>query len=112
MIRCKRRTPEESRRLRVLGTLNEDQARLYVADRALGHGRGGISRLSQLTGMSRTTIAKAVSELDGRGKLAEAGEGRIREKGGGRKKVAQADPGLQAALGRILEWKGRRPEIR
>jgi hypothetical protein len=32
-----------------------------------------------------------------------AGEGRIRETGGGRKKMEEADRGLQAALGKILE---------
>lgn len=94
---------EESRWLKVLSTLNEYQARLYVADRALDQGRGGISRLSKLTGMSRTTITKAAAELNRRGKLAEAGEGRIRETGGGRKKVEEADPGLQGELGKILE---------
>jgi hypothetical protein len=73
-----------------------------VADRALDQGRGGISRLSKLTGMSRTTITKAVAEL-GRGELVEAGEGRIRAMGGGRKKVEEADPGLEAELGKILE---------
>jgi len=39
--------------VRVLGTLNEYQARLFVAEKALQLGRGGISHLSQLTGMSR-----------------------------------------------------------
>ena len=61
-------TPEarktEKRWLKVLSTLNEFQARLFVADKALDLGRGGISWLSQLTGMSRTTITKAVQELD------------------------------------------------
>jgi DDE family transposase len=103
MIGSNRPRLEESRWLRVLSTLNEYQARLYVADRALDHGRGGVSRLSKLTGMSRTTITKAVAELNRRGKLAEEGEGRIRETGGGRKKVEEADPGLQAELGKILE---------
>ena len=36
----------------VLGTLNEYQARLYVAEKALAFGRGGITRLASLTGMS------------------------------------------------------------
>ena len=102
MTRSKRRTPEESRWLKVLSTLNEYQARLYVADRALDHGRGGVTRLSKLTGMSRTTITRAVAELRGGGKLSEAGEGRIREAGGGRKKMEEADPGMQEQLGRIL----------
>jgi len=44
--------------LKVLGTLNEYQARLFVAERALELGRGGITRLSRLTGMSRVTITQ------------------------------------------------------
>jgi hypothetical protein len=93
----------ESRWLRVLGTLNEYQARLFVADKALDQGRGGISRLSELTGMSRTTITKAVTELNSRKKLTAAARRQIREAGGGRKKVEDADPALQAQLGKILE---------
>ena len=103
MIRSNRRTAGESRWLRVLGTLNEYQARLFVADKALDQGRGGITRLSELTGMSRTTITKAVADLSSRKKLAVAERGQIREAGGGRKKVEDADPGLQVQLGKILE---------
>ena len=87
----------------MLATLNEYQARLFVADKALDQGHGGISQLSELTGMSRTTITKAVMELNGRKKLAGAARGQIREAGGGRKKVEETDPGLQAQLGKILE---------
>src|SRR5213594_2663157 len=101
MIRSTRPTAKERRWLRVLSTLNEYQARLYVADRAMDRGRGGITRLSKLTGMSRTTITKAVAELNRGGTL--AAKGRIREAGGGRKKVEQADPGLRAQLGKVLE---------
>jgi hypothetical protein len=103
MIRSARRTARESRWLKVLGTLNEYQARLFVADKALDQGRGGISRLSELTGMSRTTITKAVAELNSRKKLAVAEQGQIREAGGGRKKVEDADPVLPVQLGKILE---------
>jgi hypothetical protein len=83
--------------------LNEYQARLFVADKALDQGRGGISRLSELTGMSRTTITKAVAALTNDKELSLAEQGRIREAGGGRKKVEDADPGLQTQLGKILE---------
>jgi len=103
MIRSARRTVKESRWLKVLGTLNEYQARLFVADKALDQGRGGISRLSELSGMSRTTITKAVAELSSGKKLAAAERGQIREAGGGRKKVEDADPTLKAQLGKILE---------
>ena len=64
---------------------------------------GGISRLSVLTGLSRTTITKAVEELSGRGKLVSPGEGRVRWAGGGRKKVEGMDPGVRDWLGKILE---------
>ena len=103
MIRSASRTVNESRWLKVFGTLNEYQARLFVADKALDQGRGGISRLSELTGMSRTTITKAVAELSSRKKLLAAERGQIREAGGGRKKSEDADPELKAQLGKILE---------
>src|SRR3989442_14076384 len=92
MIRSARRTARESRWLKVLGTLNEYQARLFVADKALDQGRGGISHLSELTGMSRTTITKAVAELSGRKKLAVGEEGEIREGGGGGGKRGEEGP--------------------
>jgi transposase len=103
MIGSTRRSPEESRWLRVLGTLNEFQARLFVADKALDQRRGGISRMSELTGMSRTTITKAVAELTSRRKLETTEEGRIRAAGAGRRKVEEADPQLKAELARIVE---------
>jgi hypothetical protein len=87
----------------MLGTLNEFQARLFVADKALDQGRGGISRMSELTGMSRTTITKAVAELTGRRNLQTADEERIRAAGAGRKKVEEADWRLQGELTRIVE---------
>src|ERR1035437_10981765 len=85
MSRSTRHTPSERGWLKVLGTLNEYQSRVFVADKALDQGRGGISRLSELTGMSRMTITKAVAKLNSGKKLAITGRGRIREAGGGRR---------------------------
>jgi Rhodopirellula transposase DDE domain len=93
---------KERRWLKVFGTLNEFQARLFAADKSLDLGRGGISRVSGLTGLSRTTITKAVEELKS-GKLVSPGEGRVRRVGGGRKKVEGVDPGVRDMLERILE---------
>jgi len=93
----------ERRWLRVLGILNEYQGRLFVADKALEVGRGGISRLSQLTGMSRVTITSGVAELHGRKRLRGPEAGRVRAPGGGRKKVEDADPALQRRLKAIVE---------
>jgi hypothetical protein len=103
MIRSKPRSAQERRWLRVLGTLNEFQARLFVADKALDHGRGGISCMSALTGMSRTTLTKAASELSSRRKLGPGGGARIRAAGAGRRKVEEADKQLRAELTRIVE---------
>jgi len=88
--------------LRILGTLNEYQARLFVAEKAQQLGRGGISRLSQLTGMSRVTISQGLSELRTGKKLRTAAE-RVRQPGGGRKKVEQSDPELPSHLKTIVE---------
>jgi hypothetical protein len=60
----KARLPEAERHwLGVLGTLNEAQPRVFVAQKALEEGRGFVSRLAQLTGMSRPTILKGMAEL-------------------------------------------------
>jgi hypothetical protein len=89
--------------LKVLGTLNEHQARLLVAERALVLGRGGMSQMSRLTGMSRPTIMKGAAELLAKGKLAPITEGMVRRAGGGRKKVEDLDPALRRQLVRIME---------
>ncbi len=89
--------------LKVLGTLNEYQARLFVAERALGLGRGGITRLSSLTGMSRVTITQGIRELSGAAGLRSAASGRVRNPGGGRKKVEDGDPALLRLLREIVE---------
>src|SRR5436309_15053106 len=93
----------ERRWLKVFRTLNEFQARLFTADQGLDLGRGGISRLAVLTGLSRTTITKAVEELGSGAKLVNPGEGRVRRVGGGRKKIEGVDPGVRDLLTKILE---------
>ena len=93
----------EKRWLKVLGTLNEAQARLFVAEKALALGRGGISRLAKLTGMSRPTIIKGAAELKRPRPVPLAEGGRIRQAGGGRKRVEAMDPAVQRDLTRILE---------
>ena len=96
-------SPAERCWLRVMNTLNEYQARLFVAEKALEIGRGGASRLSRLTGMSRVTITSGVAELRGSKRLRAAAIGRVREPGGGRKKVEEADPAFQRRLKAIVE---------
>ena len=84
----------------VLDTLNEAQARWYVAREAVALGRGGIKAMEQLTGLSRPTILRGIRELR-QGDLPP--EGRIRRPGGGRKRLEQSDGGLTQALERTME---------
>src|SRR6266508_252995 len=86
--------------LRVLKTLNEAQARWYVAREAVARGRGGLKGMSELTGMSRPTILKGIRELQAKTPL-QTGD-RVRAAGGGRKRVEDADPGFVRALERIM----------
>ena len=100
----KARVPETERYWRrVLGTLNEAQARVFVAQKALEEGRGAVSRLSRLTGMSRPTILRGVAELESQHPPARAESGRIRTKGGGRKRVEDTAPHVKRVLTRLVE---------
>jgi len=99
----RRQVPDTDRQwLRVLGTLNELQARVYVAQRAIQEGRGGVSRLARLTGMSRPTILKGIAELENGALEAHAETGRVRQLGGGRKAVETVTPVVARALERLL----------
>jgi hypothetical protein len=86
--------------VKILGTLNEAQARWYVRREALALGRGGIKAMERLTGLSRPTILRGIRELK-EGDLPP--EGRIRRAGGGRKRLEVADPGLMRALESAIE---------
>jgi len=103
MIRSIRRASSDRRWLKVLSTLNEFQARIYVADKAMDWGRGGISYLSKLTGMSRTTITQAVQELESGRRMVTPPEGRVRQPGGGRKRVEEIEPKIRQQLTAIVE---------
>ena len=98
-----RRLPDTDRQwLRVLGTLNELQARVFVAQRAVQEGWGGVSRLARLTGMSRPTILKGIAELESGTIAARAEAGRVRQAGGGRKPIEAVTPVIARALDRLL----------
>ena len=61
----------------------EKQKRLVAAVEAVRLGWGGITAISGITGLDRKTIARGIRELQAGG----TPEGRVREVGGGRKKV-------------------------
>src|SRR6185312_16977311 len=76
--------------------LNERQWRLYVALEARKRGRGGISAVAREAGVTRATIQKGLREL-AQGQAYVAG-GRVRARGGGRKRRSAHDPRLIADL--------------
>ena len=77
--------------LKVLSILNEAQARLYVAKEAICKGRGGVQRMRELTGLSRGTILKGISELRQQEEPADPTEG-IRQPGSGRDGSEESTP--------------------
>jgi Rhodopirellula transposase DDE domain len=85
--------------LRILETLNEAQARWYVAREALARGRGGLKAMHEMTGMSRPTILKGIRELQAGKRLTVE---RVRMPGGGRKLIEEVDPGFAQALEGIM----------
>ncbi|WP_406326842.1 ISAzo13 family transposase [Streptomyces sp. NBC_00203] len=87
----------------LLPHLDERQRRLLMAAEARGLGHGGVRAVAQAAAVSETTVRKGVFEL-------EAGEeplGRVRRLGGGRKRVADLNPGLRPALLALVE-----PDVR
>ena len=80
--------------------LNERQQRLLTAAVADAIGYGGISTLSRITGMSRTTITAGRKELEDSEELYA---GKVRKKGGGRKKITDKDQTLMNDLESLIE---------
>jgi transposase len=97
----KRPRLDEETFLRFFQTLDERQARLCAAERALAVGRGGITLVSRVTGLSYPTIHKGIAEL--RATAATLPSGRIRRQGGGRKKVEVVDPAVLPILQEVVE---------
>jgi hypothetical protein len=73
----------------LLATLDEKARRQCAGLLALQHGRGGITRVAQITGLSRNTIRRGHHEIQAG---ASASTGRIRQPGGGRKAVEKKIP--------------------
>jgi hypothetical protein len=84
--------------------MDERMRRHWAAAEARAYGWGGLQAVSHAIGMSRTTIRKGLGELsqdEVSPKLALSE--RVRKEGGGRKRQTELDPGLQAALDRLIE---------
>ncbi len=85
----------------MISLLNERQTRLYVAEKALEMGRGGVTMLARVSGLSERTIRRGIQELQSGVMPAE--EHRVRRTGAGRKRAEAADTRLLQDLQHILE---------
>jgi hypothetical protein len=88
------------------GRLDEATLRLWAAVEARALGRGGASAVARAVGLSRTTIHAGLRELAAAASgsaLPIAGVGRVRAKGGGRKKLTARDPTLLRDLDALVE---------
>ena len=80
--------------------LDERGRRLFAANEALMHGRGGITAVTAATGVARSTINRGIKELrEGHNPIGS----RVRRGGGGRKSAVAHQPGLPAALEALIE---------
>ncbi|MGL4619109.1 MAG: ISAzo13 family transposase [Chroococcidiopsis sp.] len=81
--------------------LNERSGRLWAATEADALGYGGIVALHRATGLSQNTIRAGLKELRGESTVLPAE--RIRQPGGGRKRVEERDPLILEALDNLVE---------
>ncbi len=87
--------------LKVFATLNEAQKRRFAALRAFEIGWGGISQVSEYTGLTYKTIRKGIDELQSQEKIEDAE--RVRKPGGGRKRIEIKDPKVMKDLEKIMD---------
>ena len=87
--------------LKAMSGADSVQARRFAAAKALEIGWGGVSKVSDITGLSRKTIDKGIQELEDEDKLEQPE--RLRKPGGGRKKAEDKDPTLMNDLEEIMK---------
>jgi hypothetical protein len=80
--------------------LDERGRRRLAAAEARTYGYGGVSVVSQLTGMARSTIGRGLEEIE-RNKQVETG--RVRRPGAGRKTKRAQDSTLLSDIERLVE---------
>jgi transposase len=84
---------------RVNPHLDERQRRVLVGSVARGLGRGGIAAVAEATGMSRSTVQTAVTQIDEGIEVSD----RVRAPGGGRPRLVDKDPTLLSDLDSMVD---------
>lgn len=94
---------------RILPLLDEQQRRIVIGGMVAMAGRGGLKRISQITGISQPTLIKgrneceALSAAEPQGREACVDSNRIRKEGGGRKSVTDHHSEIESALTQLLD---------
>ena len=83
----------------MLPLLNEKQRRLFLASCANALGRGGVTRVCEISGVSAHTVIKGKKELEN---SADIQNNKVRKIGGGRKKLEEIYPDLPYWVERIV----------
>jgi predicted transcriptional regulator len=89
----------EERILTMLPYLNEAQKRLFLASEAISYGRGGISEIERISGVTRKTIRKGIAEINS----GKAPNEKIRNDGGGRKPIETTHPNIEDEIRRLID---------
>ena len=87
---------------KLLPLLDEKSLRVVLAADAASFGRGGLSRVASLSGVSRVTLSKGVQDLSSGIKQDSGTKTGIRRKGGGRKKAIDKDDSLKKVIEEIV----------
>lgn len=88
------------RYVEVSPALNERGRRWFAAAEARAYGHGGVSVVSRMTGIARSTIERGLREIEAKRAMPP---GRSRRAGGGRKPKRVQDPKLLPDLKRLVE---------
>ena len=83
--------------------LDEAQRRIWAASEALSVGYGGVALVHRATGIARSTIKRGMAEIESGHYDWLAATARSRRVGGGRKSHVETQPGIVAALKRLVD---------
>jgi len=85
--------------MKIYQVLDENKRRWFAAEKAMELGRGGIKKISEITGMSRTTVIRGITELN---ETKHLPADRARKIGGGRKELISIDKKIVKEIERIV----------
>ena len=92
----------ENRIKTMLPLLDERQKRIFLASEAMSYGHGGITKVSEISGISMNTIRKGIAEIEG---YTDLRRNRVRAEGGGRKTLTERHPHIKEHILKIIDPK-------